>query len=76
MLLKTEKDVSQHIERVGATTVSRNEYEYRLKVTGERQANELLALLLGAGITIITFDLREPSLHEIFIEKVGEIVEG
>ena len=29
-------------------------------------------LLIGAGVTVITFDLSEPSLHEIFVEKVGE----
>lgn len=27
---------------------------------------------MNAGITVITFDLREPSLHEIFVEKVSE----
>lgn len=70
--LKTENDISQLIDRVGAQIVSQKEYEYRLKVTGEAQANELLALMLGAGVTVITFDLREPSLHEIFVEKVGE----
>ena len=48
------------------------EYEYQIKVKGERQANELLSSLIGAGVTVVTFDLREPSLHEIFVEKVGE----
>ncbi len=76
LLLKTEKDASQYIDRVGAALIGRNEYEYRLKVKGEEQANELLALLLASRITVITFDLREPSLHEIFVEKVGESVEA
>jgi len=44
-------------------------------VTGEEQANQLLVKLIEAGITVITFDLREPSLHEIFVEKVGEVNE-
>ena len=43
-----------------------------IKVTGEEQANRLLRDLMNAGITVITFDLREPSLHEIFVEKVSE----
>jgi len=43
-----------------------------LKVTGEAQANALLGTLIQAGITIVTFNLREPSLHEIFVSKVGE----
>ena len=36
----------------------------------------LLSSLIGAGIPVITFDLREPSLHEIFVEKVGEANEA
>ena len=38
-----------------------------MKVTGEAQANALLGTLIQAGITIVTFNLREPSLHEIFV---------
>jgi ABC-2 type transport system ATP-binding protein len=50
LLLKTEKDASQYIDRVGAALIGRNEYEYSgLKVKGEEQANELLALLLARG---------------------------
>ena len=35
----------------------------------------MLGSLIEAGITVVTFDLREPSLHEIFVEKVGEVHE-
>jgi ABC-2 type transport system ATP-binding protein len=52
--------------------MNEKEFEYDIKVTGEEQANKLLGLLIADGITIIKFDLREPSLHEIFVEKVGE----
>ena len=45
--------------------------EYQLRVKGEGQANDLLRRLTLAGITVVTFDLQEPSLHEIFVEKVG-----
>lgn len=48
------------------------ENEYQLKVSGEEQANALLRDLIDNGAPIITFDLREPSLHEIFVEKVGD----
>lgn len=37
-------------------------------------SQEILAELQGKGF-IRTFDLQEPTLHEIFIEKVGEPVE-
>lgn len=69
--LKTERDAAPLIEAAGVRTVSIKEFEYQLKVTGEEQANRLLAMLIREQIPVITFDLREPSLHEIFVEKVG-----
>ena len=73
--LKTEQDVRDVIEASGALIVTEKEREYQIKVSGEEQANGLLASLIQKGATIITFDLREPSLHEIFVEKVGEVHE-
>ena len=70
--LKCERDISSLILASGAQIRSEKEYEYQIKVKGERHANEILASLIGEGIPVITFDLREPSLHEIFVEKVGE----
>lgn len=70
--LKVERDVSSLIARSGAKIVTEKEYEYILKVTGEEQANALLGMLIAEKIPVVTFDLREPSLHEIFVEKVGE----
>lgn len=71
--LKTEQDVRQYIQAVGAYIETEKENEYQIKVSGEEQANQLLAALITAKIPVITFDLREPSLHEIFVEKVGEV---
>ena len=70
--LKTEQDAAQYVAESGARIVTRKENEYQLKVDGEEQANRLLADLIGAGVQVVTFDLREPSLHEIFVEKVGD----
>lgn len=74
--LKTEQDVRNIIEAEGISIVTEKECEYQLKVTGDKQANHLLSVLTESGITVVTFDLREPSLHEIFVEKVGEVHEG
>lgn len=69
--LKVERDVSDIIDACGAEILSEKEFEYEIRVRGEGHANELLSALLAAGVSIVTFDLREPSLHEIFVEKVG-----
>lgn len=69
--LKTEADVTPLIHQAGARIVTEKENEYQLKVSGEAQAGQLLRLLADSGVTVVTFDLQEPSLHEIFVEKVG-----
>lgn len=72
LTLKTETEARDLIEQAGATLVSGKSFEYQLRVSGEAQANRLLKLLTDQGISVITFNLREPSLHEIFVEKVGD----
>jgi len=72
LMLKADRDITAYVERCGVKPVFEKEHEYTLKVTGEAQANQLLAQLIAAGVSIIRFDLTEPTLHEIFVEKVGE----
>ncbi len=69
--LKVEQDIAPYIADSGAAVLYEKEHEYRLRVSGEQQANDLLGRLIAAGVSVITFDLREPSLHEIFVETVG-----
>ena len=69
--LKVEQDISAFIESADIQVLGEKEFEYQLRVSGESQANELLGALIAASVPIIRFDLREPSLHEIFVETVG-----
>lgn len=71
--LKTETDVRELINASGALILSEKENEYDIKVSGEAQANALLSSLITNNVPLVTFDLREPSLHEIFVEKVGSL---
>ena len=70
--LKTEEDAEAQIRAAGIEPFSEKPMEYELRVAGDGQANDLLRRLAEAGIRVVTFDLREPSLHEIFVEKVGK----
>ncbi|MCE5197192.1 MAG: ATP-binding cassette domain-containing protein [Negativicutes bacterium] len=70
--LKVEQDISQLLDAAAVQLIAEKEYEYQLKVSGQEQANLLLSMLIARQISIITFDLREPSLHEIFVKVVGE----
>lgn len=40
-------------------------------VKSEEQAHKLLKKIMESSIPLIKYELREPSLHEIFIEKAG-----
>lgn len=45
---------------------------YELKLQKEEDAQQLLEILVQNKVVIQKFELKEPSLQEIFIEKVGE----
>jgi ABC-2 type transport system ATP-binding protein len=73
--LKTEGDITPYLPGSGVSIMYAKGFEYMLKVENERCANTLLTRLLADEIPVITFDLSEPTLHEIFIEKVGDVHE-
>lgn len=78
LFVKCEGEIEDLIAQAGLPIVEKLPSEYHIRVTGEEQAMQFLRTLIDAGnnvmgrkITIIRFELREPSLHEIFVEKVG-----
>ena len=71
LYVKCEQPIDNLIAQSGLTIIEQTPAETQIRVTGEDQAMEFLKVLLANGITVIRFDLREPSLHEIFVEKVG-----
>ena len=72
LFVKSDSDISDHIAASGIRMVEKMASEYHLKVQNEVQARTFLNTLMQAGEPLIKFELREPSLHEIFVEKVGE----
>lgn len=69
MFVKCEKTFDEFIEKHGLLLVNDTPDGKQLKVTGQEQANAFLSDLVAGQKDIIRFELREPSLHEIFIEK-------
>lgn len=73
MFVKCEgKDIKPYIESFNLKVVNETPDGYQLKVSDEKQAGDFLKKLVEENVTVIKFELREPSLHEIFVEKVGE----
>lgn len=74
LILRSEADLMPFLKTRGLTDIRRDAQEWTLKVNNEAQAHELMRELGQAGVPMLKFELKEPSLHEIFIEKVGEAV--
>ena len=76
LFVKCDEDISDTINTLGIIVVNDTPAGIQLRVNNEAEAGKLLKELTGAGKTIVRFELREPSLHEIFIESVGKGAEG
>lgn len=75
MLIKCEEEIEAYLNQYSLQVVNRTPDGYQVRVTGEKQAEEFLAALIEKQVKVIRFELREPSLHEIFVEKVGDVHE-
>lgn len=75
MIVKCDEGFADLIEKHGLPVVNDTPDGTQLKVTGEEQALKFLEDLLKENRKVVRFELREPSLHEIFVEKAGEATE-
>lgn len=75
MFIRCEGDITSYIQGTpGLTLVNKTPKEYHIKVSDEEVATAFLARLIEEKVPVIKFELREPSLHELFVEKVGDSV--
>ena len=72
LFVKSDSEIAPYIQKFGIQIVAKMPSEYHLKVTDERQAREFLTSMMQDNVPLVKFELREPSLHEIFVEKVGD----
>jgi len=71
LFIKCDENFDEITEKHGLPIITDTPDGKQLRVTGEEQAKRFLEDLLAADKKIVRFELREPSLNEIFIEKVG-----
>ena len=71
LFVKCDEEISDTISTLGIKVVNDTPAGIQLRVNDESEARNLLKQLTDANKTIVRFELREPSLHEIFIESVG-----
>ena len=71
MFVKCDQPFEDIVAKHGLPIVNDTPDGKQLKVTGEAQALTFLQDLLQEQRQVVKFELREPSLHEIFVEKAG-----
>ena len=67
-----ENDIGSMVQEEGIRLAAKTAAGYELKISTDEQAYRLLEKLIKLKIRLDKFEIREPSLHEIFVEKVGE----
>ena len=68
----TKDDICKLVEKNGLKIYSQDNKKYIISVENELQANKLLKSFVDEELKIEKFELVKPTLHEIFVEKVGE----
>ncbi len=72
LIIKAEGDIKPFVEEMKLTITEETPDATMIKLNEESEAKEFLAKLVNANIPIVRYEIDEPTLHEIFVEKVGE----
>lgn len=70
--LSANEPIEEFINQVGLKIKFSKNNEYDVEITSQDKAHELFKVLAQNNIKVTKFELKKPSLQEIFIEKVGE----
>lgn len=72
LTVNCQEEIDELIIGQGIKLISKTATGYEFKIKSDEQAYNLLKQIIASNIRLDKFEIREPSLHEIFIEKVGE----
>ena len=64
-------NIDKLIESLGLRIIFSKDKNYEIEIENEEEGYKLYNLLAENNIKINKFELKKPSLHDIFIEKVG-----
>ena len=70
--LSTEENVEKYIKELGLEIRNSKNNEYEIKINNEEEGHKLFSLLAENKQKVLKFEIKKPSLNDIFIEKVGE----
>ena len=70
--ISTDKNIDEFIKEFNMELEFSKNNEYSIKIDSEEKAHKLLEKLVNNHIEINKFEIKKPTLNDIFIEKVGE----
>lgn len=70
--LSTKEDADKYIKELGLEIYNSKDNEYEIKINSEEEGYKLFDLLAANKIKVLKFEIKKPTLNDIFIEKVGE----
>lgn len=70
--LSTKEDADKYIKELGLEIYNSKDNEYEIKINSEEEGYKLFNLLAANKIKVLKFEIKKPTLNDIFIEKVGE----
>ena len=72
LTVNCQEEIDILIKDQGINLVSKTATGYEFKIKSDEEAYTLLKKIMDSKVKLDKFEIREPSLHEIFIQKVGE----
>lgn len=69
--ISTDKNIDEYIKNFNMDIEFSKNNEYSVKIDSEENAHQLLEKLVGDHIVVNKFEIKKPTLNDIFIEKVG-----
>lgn len=70
--IDTNQDIRNYIEKYELQIENEKDNQYIIKISEEEKAHNLLSDLIKNNIQVNKFEIKKPTLNDIFIEKVGE----
>lgn len=70
--IDVKQDITNYIKEFELEIETEANNNYIVKISDEEKARSLLNKLISDGIKVDKFEIKKPTLNDIFIEKVGE----
>lgn len=72
LYISTKQDIKQYVKEQDLNIYLEKDNEYEIDIKEEEQGYKLFNELAKNNVQVEKFEIKKPSLHDIFIEKVGE----